>query len=182
MNDNTIHVVFCGKERCITTPAWQYDYGQVVVFDDITLDDAFEVHFSNTRDKGNASVHIGTNNQVNVPSAYLMTGLPVYGWIYGHPTNDSGETWYHFVIPVKARPAPDPQEAIPDEYTSTIRELMALLRDAASGAELSAEAAEAAEENALESAQNAAQAALEAVRAIEFNINEEEGTLEVTLP
>lgn len=147
MIDNLIHLVFNGKTHCVSPPAWQHDYGQVLVFDDVELDNPFEVHLANTKIKGNASVHIGLNNQLEVPAAYMAAGLPIYGWVYTHPTIDSGETEYSFVIPIRERPEPVQDEPIPEPEQSTITELVALLQNAVNDAERYAqEAREAAQE------------------------------------
>ena len=182
MNDNLISLSFKGKSSCISDPAWQYDYGQVAVFEDIELDEIFEVHFSNTKDKGMASVHLGENNRCEVPAGYFMTGLPVYGWVYVHPTLGSGETEYSFVIPVKARPEPSPEEDIPEPELSVLTDAVDLLHNALDSASASAEEAAASAASAKEDAQQAGSAAIDALRAVTFAINEDEGTLEVTIP
>lgn len=176
MNDNLITLSFKGKPSCISDPAWQYDYGQVAVFEDIELDEIFEVHFSNTKDKGLASVHLGENNRCEVPAGYFMTGLPIYGWVYVHPTLGSGETEYSFVIPVKTRPEPSPEENIPEPDLSALTHAVDLLYNALDAASASAEeaagsaagakedaaaakeSAEAAEQSADRAEQSAAQA------------------------
>lgn len=182
MNDNLISLSFAGKTSCIADPAWQHDYGQVAVFTDIELDEYFEVHFSNTREKGTASVHMGADNRCEIPAGYFMTGLPVYGWIYTHPTDGSGETEYSFVIPVRARPEPDPEEDIPEPERSTITRAIEALTHAVETAEGYRDETEAYRTEAESYAQQAGSAAIEALRSVSFAINEEEGTLEVMLP
>lgn len=48
MRDNIIRAVFGSGRETRTAPVYQYDYGQVLILDGLTLPDAYEVHFSNT--------------------------------------------------------------------------------------------------------------------------------------
>lgn len=192
MNDNFITIQFPpNKTRAISASAWQYDYGQIAVFEGIDLDQNFEVHLANVRDKGSASVHLGQNRYCEIPSAYFASGLPIYGWIYVHPTSRSGETEYSFVIPVKTRPAPDPQEPTPEEQDLIERVLYALNHDRLQAeayavgtrdGEPVTEDDETYHNNSKYYAENTAAVILDLVRSIQFHINEEEGTLEVTMP
>ncbi len=180
MSDNLISLYFKGKSSCIGPTMWQYDYGQVLVFEDLELDEYFEVHFANTRDKGLASVHMGVDKHCEIPSGYFMSGLPIYGWVYAHPTDKSGETVYSFAIPIKTRPKPD--EDIPEDEQSTIERAIEALNTAVEDAQTAQNAAEESATEAAASAQESADAAVNALRSVTFNINEEEGTLEVTIP
>ena len=182
MSTNIIPILFHGKKHCVAEAAWQFDYGQILSFDDITLDDPFEIHIANVKVKGFASVHIGTDNQFEIPRAYVTSGLPIYGWIYVHPTSTSGKTEYTFVVPVRERTEPDPSAIIPEPEIPVFEQLMGLLQNAVTDAQAAQAAAEQSAQAAAQSQETAASDALEAVRSIEFHINEEEGTLEVTMP
>ena len=71
-----------GSTKTYTRTLTQYDKGQILKFVGITLPETFEVHFSNTKDYGAASVMIGVNNEAPIPDAYLATGEYVYAWLY----------------------------------------------------------------------------------------------------
>lgn len=173
MEDNLILLTFEGRTNCIADiSAWRYDYGQVAVFTDLELDDVFEVHISNYKRKGLAQVLIGTNNRVEIPYAYFEDGNPVYGWVFVHPTLDSGETAYSFVIPVKDRPAPDPSPIIPEPNKSAISAAVNLLyntlnqtaQDVTDSGKNAAKAAQ----SALDAAGSADEAELSADRAEQY--------------
>ena len=47
MNGKVTHCTFSERRICETQPLYQYDYGQMLIFDDIELPESYEVIFSN---------------------------------------------------------------------------------------------------------------------------------------
>lgn len=129
-----------GRRDTKTSPIWQYDYGQILDVAGITLPGTWEAHFSNAPKIGTTTVSIGTGTQVAIPDMYLVTGLPVYCWIFLHTGEDDGETVYSITIPVNQRPLPTDEEPTPEEQ-SVITQTIAALNAAAETAEAQAEAA-----------------------------------------
>lgn len=122
---NVIEITFGGATSAVTDEkAYQYDYGQELLFTDLTLPEYFEVHFSNIK-IGKASTTIGHDNKVTIPDVYLRTGMPVYGWVYLHETPADGETAYSFRVPVIQRARPSDQ--LTPEQESLIATILALL-------------------------------------------------------
>lgn len=77
---NIITAKFCsGSTQTWTDEAWQYDYGQVLQFDGLTLPDAYEVHFSNTPMSGETITQIGGADGVTVPDQFFTGGETIYG-------------------------------------------------------------------------------------------------------
>ena len=113
---NIITAKFCsGSTQTWTDEAWQYDYGQVLQFDGLTLPDAYEVHFSNTPMSGETITQIGGADGVTVPDQFFTGGETIYAWVYLHEGEDDGETVYMVTIPVKKRPQPSDDIPTPEE-------------------------------------------------------------------
>lgn len=109
-----------------TVPLYQYDYGQKLVFTGVELPDAYEVHFSNEDTEGTAKVRIGTSEGVEIPDEYLLSGEPIYVWVFLHAGESDGETEYKTVIPVHKRAQVENAEPTPvqqDVITQTIAAL-----------------------------------------------------------
>ena len=159
MAQNIITASFpSGIRQTKTLPLWQYDYGQILEVVGLSLPAAWEAHFANEPRSGTASVSIGTGNQVLIPDAYLVTGKPVYCWIFLHDDENSGETEYNITIPVSQRPLPSDEQPTPEEQ-SVIEQIMGALTAAAEQAETQAGNAEASAEAAAASATDAAASA-----------------------
>lgn len=115
MSLNIIEAVFDDCVVTSTEAVFQYDYGQILIFPDLELPEAYEVHFSNERYNGSTVTQIGSADGVTVPDALLQTGKPVYAFVFLHDGEDDGETEYVVTIPVAKRPeisddTPDPVE------------------------------------------------------------------------
>ena len=123
---NITHATFGGRRSVKTTPLWQYDYGQKLVVDDLTLPAAFEVHFSRTAYGGETVTQIGTENTVTIPDTLLTNGTDIYAWIFLHEGLDDGETVYMITIPVKARPEPKDAVPTPEEQSEITQAIAAL--------------------------------------------------------
>ncbi len=127
MNGKTTHVLFNGERVTEAPQLYQYDYGQILVFDDITLPETYEVFFSNNVVQ-TATVAIGTSEGVQIPDYYLTTGKNVLAWIFLHDGEDDGETEYVVRIPVRPRSYYSDGD-IPPEEQSIVTELMAIVQD-----------------------------------------------------
>lgn len=117
MRDNILRIAFKGKTEITTSPLYQYDYGQILKFIDISLPANYEVHFSNY-EKGTAITNVGNINGVAIPDTFLQTGLPIYVWIYLHTGLNDGETEYRLTIPVNKRAQPSNEEPTQEQQDS----------------------------------------------------------------
>ena len=122
---------------------WQYDQGQVLQLVGLDLPDAYQVEFSNTRDKGSAKAQIGGPDGVQIPDEYLTTGKPVYAFLVGHTAEEDRETEKLVVIYVNARSQPT-DEPITPEQQNIVDQLIAALTAGVEKAEDAAAQAEAA--------------------------------------
>ena len=123
-----------GQRKIYTIPAVQWDYGQILKFDGITLPVAYEVHFSNDPESGNTITQIGDADGVTIPDQFFKTGSTIYCWVYLHEGADDGETEYMVVIPIKQRPKPSNTEPTPVQQDA-ITEAIAALNDAVEDAQ-----------------------------------------------
>lgn len=131
MNQVTATYKPCGG--CKTSPLYQFDYGQELVFDGFDLPSAFEVHFANEFE-GEATTQIASDNVVTIPDAYLTSGANIYAWIFLHTGENDGETVFHIEIPVMERAEPTDDAPTPVQQ-SAITEAIAALQTAVSDAE-----------------------------------------------
>ena len=113
---NITTAFFNGGRTATTAPLYQWDYGQILSINGLTLPAAFQVHFSNTPRSGTTTTSIGQDGQVTIPDVYLTKGLPVYAFIFLHNSEDDGETEYVITIPVNARPRPTDEEPTPSQH------------------------------------------------------------------
>lgn len=140
MNQTKVIFNACGGVK--TSPLYQYDYGQELVFEGFDLPASFEVQFSNTID-GVSVTQIGADNIVTIPDAMLQSGASVYAWLFLHTGEDDGETEYYVEIPVIERAEPSDDQPTPVEQ-SAITEAIAALNAGVSAAEGYAASAQAA--------------------------------------
>lgn len=124
-NTVTLEVSLKRGKMAKTIPLYQYDYGQKVVFTNVELPNAYEVHFANAM-HGDAITMLGDSSGVLIPDSLLTTGLPVYLWVYLHDEYEDGETEYTGVIPVIQRATPTDVQPTPEEQ-SLIAQLIAAL-------------------------------------------------------
>jgi len=127
--NNIVTASFGALRAATTRTIWQYDYGMVLKFAGLNLPQAYTVHFANEKLSGSAVSQVGDESGVSIPDALLLTGKPVYAWIYLHTGVDDGETVYMVTIPVTARPQPthEPPTPVQQDY---IEEAIAALNDA----------------------------------------------------
>lgn len=105
---------------------WQYDYGQKMRLTGVDLPMSYTVHFSNSS-RGASIPSIGNASGVSIPDQVLLTGKPVYFWLFLHIGENDGQTAYANIINVRLRanlPEIDPPDP---EQQSILDELMAAL-------------------------------------------------------
>ena len=138
------------------TGIWQWDYGQKLRIEGLTLPTAVEIHFALTEQSGDAITRVGTTKdgvtEVAIPDSLLenqavSASYAIYAWIY-LADKTSGETVKRISVWVKCRPKPEGFDAPGDAE---------LFRDAIAQVNASADRAEAAREGA-EAAKKAAEA------------------------
>ena len=143
---------------------WQYDYGQILRIQGVTLPAAVEVQFSVTERAGETVTRIGVTKEgvteVPIPDALLEGGTTsqdytIYAFVYIED-GDSGKTEHRISMKVRARPKPQPFEA-PDgsEEAGLFQQAITAVNESADRAENAAESANSAK-TASEAARNAA--------------------------
>ena len=113
---NIIAAVFQdGEQYCRVQNVWQYDHGQILRIQGLTLPPAVEIHFSLSDAGGEATTRIGITKDgvtdVIIPDSMLENdgateNYNIYAYIYLTDTG-SGETEYKITISVKSRPKPE---------------------------------------------------------------------------
>ena len=175
--DNIITATFNDYTYARTTSLWQYDYGQILQIEGITLPATFEVHFSDQDQEGESLIQIGSvkdkTAQVQIPDSFLRkaTGgnYSIYAFIYLTDT-ESGETKYKITIPVRARPKPNTDLVDAPEEKKFFREAIEEVNNAADRAEKVGQEAEGSASNAsgyAEKAETAAKYAAEMKKKLE---------------
>ena len=169
MSDTANNIVYAtfetGSHFTRTRRITQYDYGMVLAFSGIELPVSFEAHFSNTDETGETITQIGNDQTVAIPDELLLTGLPVYCWVYLHTGETDGKTVYKVTIPVKKRAQPSDLEPTPVQQDA-ITQAIAALNSAVTQTGQDVESAAASASDASDSAE-AAKASMEAARTAE---------------
>lgn len=122
---NILKVKFGKETQIVSSPLYQYDYGQKLKIFGLNLPAHYEVHFSNY-ECGDATTVLASLNEFDIPDMYLQSGRDVYVWIYLHAGNDDGETEYQITIPVIKRAKPTDEEPIPEEQSIIDQTIIAL--------------------------------------------------------
>ena len=105
---------------------YQWDYGQILNINGISLEDPFEVHFCNVGDSQTVTM-IGENQQVEIPDSLLETGKDIQAFVYLHEGGSDGETEYVAKLSVQKRPQPSDGSPTPAQQ-SAIDTAIALLQ------------------------------------------------------
>lgn len=163
---NKVRAVFGSTRFSRTHRLHQYDYGQILVLEGLELPTAYQVHFSNQPQSGTAKTQIGDENGVEIPDEYLLTGEPVFAWVFLHTGESDGETRYTVEIPVEKRPQPTEDEPTPVQQ-GVIDQAIAALNSGVERAENAADDAVDSAEDAFEAAERAAESAEEARQALD---------------
>lgn len=113
---NIVTAVFQDDEQyCRVRNVWQYDHGQILRIQGLTLPAAVEIHFSLTDTGGESITRVGITKDnvtdVIIPDSLLENdnvaeNYNIYAYIYLTDTG-SGETEYKITISVKTRPRPE---------------------------------------------------------------------------
>ena len=136
---NIVTAVFRdGGQYCRVRNVWQYDYGQILRIQGLTLPPAVEIHFSLSEAGGEAVTRIGITKDnvtdVIIPDSLLENNgatenYNIYAYVYLTDLG-SGETEYKITISVKARPKP---EAIGGTGETTLENIMSAVNQIADG-------------------------------------------------
>lgn len=153
MEENIVIATFDDEHKTVKTrPLWQYDYGQKLKIEGISLPDVYEVHFA-VSPAGKSTTVLGDETGANIPDGYLTVGKMIYAWLFLHVGTEDGETRLQITIPVNRRALPA-NEQPPEEQKDALTDAIALLQEAKetieNGASVAAEeAAERAKEAVL---------------------------------
>ena len=136
---NIVTAVFQDDEQyCRIRNVWQYDYGQVLRIQGLTLPPAVEIHFSLTDAGGESITRVGVTKDnvtdVIIPDSMLENeesdqNYNIYAYVYLTDFG-SGETEYKITISVKARPKP---EAVGGTGETTLENIMSTVNQIADG-------------------------------------------------
>lgn len=139
-----------GSRTCVIEPeeVWQWDVGQKLIFEGLSLPEIYQVHFGLEYSSEDAEIAIGGATGVEVPDKLLENSGTLYAWVYLSEGAADGETAYVVVIPVTRRAKPGYLEPTEDEGTY-IQQLVALLQEAEKSAGESAETATEARDEAV---------------------------------
>lgn len=142
---------------------WQYDYGQVLRIQGLSLPAAVEIHFSLTEKSGQSVSRIGVTRDeitdVVIPDSFLENGnitedYSIFAFIY--LTDDkSGQTEYKIKMNVQSRPRPEAFDK--PEDAELFKEAIKAVNDSADRAEDAEKAAKLSQDEAQKAAKQAAQ-------------------------
>lgn len=134
--NKTIEAFLQPGKICRTEPVWQWDVGDKIHLNGITLPPSYKAEFSNVSVRGTAKPIVLTGDTVEIPPEYQESGDPVYTWIVFVDEN-SRQTECMIITPVSARSKATDEEPSPVEQTEIDQALAALnagvaeVRDAA---------------------------------------------------
>lgn len=144
---------------------WQYDYGQVLRIQGLTLPTAAEIHFSLSERGGQAVTRVGTTRDnvtdVVIPDSMLENAdttadYKIYAFIY-LTDSESGQTEYKISMPVKSRPRPESFER--QEDAELFRTAIAEVNKSATSAQESATKSATAKDESIAASKEAKQSA-----------------------
>lgn len=166
-------IIDAGQHYCqAVSDLWQWDYGQTLRIQGVTLPAAVEVQFSTMERIGETMTRIGVTRdgatEVVIPDTLLEGNgashdYVIYAFIYVEDAA-SGKTEHKIAMNVRARPKPE-IHGTPEEDDITYKQVIAAVKDAADKAETAKGSAEAAQKTAEEAAKEANAAKKEAVDA-----------------
>ena len=160
-----IEVSFRGSSVALVRVDTAYFYNNGILFKptDLDLPASYQVHWADSPQASSTLETIGTAEGAPIPDDLWTRSRVIYGWIYLHPTEDSGITYKEVRIYKNVRAGlPDGTEPTPAEQ-STIDQLIGALNTAVEqtgeDAESASQSAQSASDDAdrAESARNAAQ-------------------------
>lgn len=106
---------------------WQYDYGQRMKLEAEELPEIYEVHFANNQ-SGRSVASLGDENGVMIPDEMLLSGAPVFFWIFLHNNAEEGHTTAWNRIEIHERAKKPERDATPEQQ-SFIEQVLAALED-----------------------------------------------------
>ena len=127
-----IEVSFNGGSIAYVKADTAYFYNNGIIFKptDIDLPASYQVHWADSPQASSTLETIGTAEGAPIPDDLWGRSRVIYGWIYLHPTEDSGVTGYEVRIYKNVRAGlPDGTEPTPAEQ-STIDQLISALNSA----------------------------------------------------
>lgn len=125
MRGNIIEISLSKLRGTNKTSLFQYDYGQKILFTGTDLPEAYEVHFSNNPEEKSITM-LGDSAGVLIPDELLITGDPIYVWLFLHADTEDGETEFNWIINVKKRSQPSEIEPTPVEQNLVAQAIAAL--------------------------------------------------------
>ena len=135
--------------------AYFYNNGIIFKPTDIDLPASYPVHWADSPQASSTLETIGTAEGAPIPDDLWNRSRVIYGWIYLHPTEDSGITAYEVRIYKNVRAGlPDGTEPTPAEQ-STIDQLIGALNSAVEQTGEDVESAEQARDDAITARNNA---------------------------
>ena len=101
MNNHIVHVSFNDSRVGETEALYQFDRGQVLVFDNVNLPQTYRVIFSNgVRREGKS--YVGGPDGVQIPDEYFLSGCNIMCWLILSDAS-SAEVEYVVRIPIRLR-------------------------------------------------------------------------------
>ena len=159
-------IIDAGQHYCqAVSDLWQWDYGQTLRIQGVTLPAAVEVQFSTTERIGETVTRIGVTKdgvtEVPIPDTLLEGGgttqdYTIYAFVYIE-NGDSGKTEYRVSMKVRARPKPE-AHATPEEG-ELFRQAIVAVAESADRAESARKSAETSADEAKTAKENAETAA-----------------------
>ena len=143
-----VTAVFNCSDYAETKEIWQWDYGQVLRIQGLSLPAAVEIHFALQESGGESITRIGVTKDgvtdVTIPDSLLENDgtaqrYSIYAFIY-LTDGDSGQTIKKITIPVKSRPKPQAFDT--PEDAQLFRDAIKAVNDAADRADASEKLAE----------------------------------------
>lgn len=167
-------IIDAGQHYCqAVSDLWQWDYGQTLRIQGVTLPAAVEVQFSTTERIGETMTRIGVTRdgatEVVIPDTLLEGNgashdYVIYAFVYVEDAA-SGKTEHKIAMNVRARPKPEAH--VTPEEGELFRQAIAVVSESADRAESARDLAEGSARTAQGSAEAAEQAKNEAVEAAE---------------
>lgn len=155
-------IIDAGQHYCqAVSDLWQWDYGQTLRIQGVTLPAAVEIQFSTTERIGETVTRIGVTKEgvteVPIPDTLLEGGgttqdYTIYAFVYIE-NGDSGKTEYRVSMKVRARPKPE-AHATPEEG-ELFRQAIVAVTESADRAESARKSAEVSADEAKTSKENA---------------------------
>lgn len=130
---------------------WQWDYGQVLRIQGLSLDPAVEIHFSLQETGGESTTRVGVTKDgvtdVPIPDNMMQNGgttqdYNFYAWIYVSDET-SGKTIKKITMHVRSRPKPGVETIDTPEDRTLFREAIAAVNESAKRSESAGKSAEA---------------------------------------